>query len=334
MIKLPNKGSNRRLPLWASLPLVAIELIVLLLLLYWIYLTRPVETYQVPEFIGLDKSSAVASLEEAGMDYVLEFRSSLKTAEGLVIGQQPAPGDEIKVNRMIKLQVSRGAEKIQVPDLRSKNLMEVENILIQLGEQYPLEGEVLNLGNIARVFSDRVENGKVIQQDPEPGVRVFQGSQVDLLIGRGSWPRTVIVPDLRGEPIDQLDRLLEQYGLTAGDKRYVLDRNTAPSLIIEQDPPPGVVATAGQKIGLTVNLSEIDPVVEQTRYTLVRFNPPPVVIEGHLRVQLVDQRGERPLLDSYIQPGERVELLVEYEGAARVLFFWNDELYQIRELGV
>ncbi len=324
--------TERRLPIWVSVPLVIVELVILSLLFYWLYLTRPVETYRIPEFIGSRKAAALEQLREDGVRYEIEWQSSLKTAEGTVLGQRPAPGERIKINRTVKLQVSRGAEKVRVPDLTGRSLMEVENQLIsRTGAERPA-GPLLNIGNIVRIYSEAVESGRVVAQDPEPGVAIHQGSRIDLLISRGSWPKTLVMPDLRGLSVARASEIISRRSLKSGDHRHVLETAEPPSVVLQQDPAPGLVVNSGQAVALTVNLSDTRPAVSRRKYTLVNFNPPPVVISGHLKVRLIDQRGERTVFDESVLPGEKVEFLIEYTGKSRLMFYWNEQLYRIREL--
>jgi len=324
--------NSYRLPNWVSYPLLFVELVVLVLLLSWLYFTRPVDTYTVPGLVGAELTEVQQILAEENIDYDVEWRSSLRTPEGEIIRQRPSPGREARLNRTLRLYVSRGAEEVRVPDLRGESLMSAQSELSARGEAGDLEGPLVNIGNVARVYSNSVAEGEIIHQDPEPGAVVLQGSQLDLLISRGSWPETTVVPPVIDQDIEAARRLLEEQGLEVGRVRHVLDPEADPSMVLEQSPAARIVATPGEEVALTVNLDDPQPRARDERYSLFRFTPPRSLVPRKARVDLVDERGTRTVFEDDISPGQRIEFLASYSGTTRLMFYWDGELQKVREV--
>ncbi len=321
-----------RLPRWVSYPLLFVEIVVFVLMLSWLYFTRPVDTYTVPGMVGSELTEVEEILDEENIDYDVEWRSSLRTPEGEIIRQRPSPGREARLNRTLRLYVSRGAEEVRVPDLRGQSLMAAQSELAARGEAGDLEGPLVNIGNVARVYSNSVDEGSIIHQAPEPGALVLQGSQLDLLISRGPWPETTVVPSVTGRDIETARQLLKQQGLEVGRVRHVLDPEANPSVVLEQSPAPRIVTAPGEEVALTVNLDDPQPRAREERYSLFRFTPPRSLVPRKARVDLVDEQGTRTVFEDDVDPGQRIEFLTSYSGPTRLMFYWNGELQQIREV--
>ena len=72
-------------------------------------------------------------------------------AAGKVIATDPAAGTEIEEGKTVKMYVSKGREKVDVPDLVGKTTDEATAALSALG---------LSSGNVTEEYSDEYEAGK------------------------------------------------------------------------------------------------------------------------------------------------------------------------------
>ena len=77
--------------------------------------------------------------------------------------------------------------------------------------------------------------GFVLAQDPAPGTDVAKGTVINLTISEGSG----LVPDMRGQTIQQAEALLERAGLRLGQVSYTFDDQVASGRIIYQFQMPG-----------------------------------------------------------------------------------------------
>jgi beta-lactam-binding protein with PASTA domain len=103
-----------------------------------------------------------------------------------------------------------------------------------------------------------VPAGVVIAQDPRGGSLLEPGASVLLSTSMGSG--FVVVPEVTGTIVDELDAQLAAYGLVVGETTTREDVNSLAGEILEQDPPPGEMALGGSAIAVVV--SEGPPPVE------------------------------------------------------------------------
>lgn len=322
-----------RLPLWLLVPFLIMEGIVVCLIFAWLYLTRSVETVTVPNLVDQPIERVEPTLRERELAYRIHWEQSLKTPRGKILRQIPPPGAQMKENRTLELYVSEGPEYVLVPDIRGKTLLQARNELRRKssGEEGKA-GTVLTLGNMARVFSSRQPEEHIILQQPVPGTRVVRGSQVDVLVSKGSWPRRTVVPALHGQKLSRARESLKKNHLEVGNVHYILQEDSPPSVVLGQSPPAHRIVPRGQSVSLRLNLSEPERQSSPVRYTVIRISPPLSMTEGRLRVKVTDYRGTRVVYDETVAPGREVSFVTSVKGTAEVIIYWNEELYRIRTL--
>ena len=93
--------------------------------------------------------------------------------------------------------------------------------------------------------------GRVIGQDPPPGVILPPGSAVELTTSSGRPP--VVVPDVVGFADTQAVRVLAAAGLRGTAVDSVTEGADAPGVVVATRPPAGGTAVAGTIIGLVVS---------------------------------------------------------------------------------
>jgi len=93
---------------------------------------EPVEIISV---VGAERSLAVADLEGVGLTAAVTEEYSADVAEGLVIRQDPSPGDDVQLFRgdEVSLVVSLGPEPVELPNLVGRQLAEARQILEDAG---------------------------------------------------------------------------------------------------------------------------------------------------------------------------------------------------------
>ena len=162
---------------------------------------RPVE---MPGVVGLPADEATDILEGERLVVRTDEAFSDDVPAGDVLGQSPDEGTDLVEGDEVTLTISLGVEQTEVPQLRGRHQSEVEELLAQAG---------LVLGeDPTRVWSDDVPTeGEVIDQSVSPGDEVDVGSVVDITVSLG--PRTIEVPDVRGEAIEDARAALENRSL-------------------------------------------------------------------------------------------------------------------------
>ncbi|MGM0214653.1 Stk1 family PASTA domain-containing Ser/Thr kinase [Enterococcus sp. AZ109] len=137
------------------------------------------QTFTLADYSGMTYEEAEAALISLGINSAQIQRineDSETVQEGSVIGQTPVAGSEVTADDLIKLQVSRGPTKVEVPNLSGQTQDEAQNELINLGLKYTVTEE----------FSDDVDAGRVIGTNPGSGESVDNGSTVSLRVSKGA----------------------------------------------------------------------------------------------------------------------------------------------------
>ncbi|HSB79264.1 MAG TPA: PASTA domain-containing protein, partial [Candidatus Methylomirabilis sp.] len=124
----------------------------------------------------------------------------------------------------------------------------------QLIEEVGLTPRVL-----AEEFSATIPKGRVARQRPPIGARVKLGSEVRLILSRGT--DQLEVPSLAGENLPQAQRILAEAGLTLGSITHIHSDVHAQETIIAQDPPAGSTATRGATVTILQSLGPWDETV-------------------------------------------------------------------------
>jgi eukaryotic-like serine/threonine-protein kinase len=105
---------------------------------------------------------------------------------------------------------------------------------------------------IGEEFSPKIPKGHVTSQRPPTGTRVKLGSEVRLIVSRGTDQSEV--PNLAGNNLPQAQRILAEAGLTLGGITRIHSDVHAQESIIAQDPPAGSTATRGTTVTLLQSL--------------------------------------------------------------------------------
>ena len=144
---------------------------------WWVKQTPP--DVVVPSYIGKNEDEARAALEKAGLKFnqVGEVYD-LKRPAGTVIRGFPPAGKIVKPGRLIDVTVSRGAEKVVMPDL-------IEPGLDLIQARRILQAAGMRLGNIATTYNDTIARGYICGQFPQSGDSFSRSEPINLVISRG-----------------------------------------------------------------------------------------------------------------------------------------------------
>ncbi len=112
---------------------------------------------------------------------------------------------------------------------------------------------------IAEEFSSNIPKGHVTSQRPARGSRVKFGSEVRLILSRGS--DQLDLPDLRGQQLAQAQRLLIESGLTVASIISIHSDAHPRETVIAQSPAPGAPAVRGDRVVLLQSLGPLDNLV-------------------------------------------------------------------------
>jgi serine/threonine protein kinase len=212
-----------------------------------------VDVVEVPDIRGMTEEEAEEELNKVGLKMEIRERKNNPDFEaGTIISQHPKEGTENKVSNPVLVVLSLGPEKTEVPYLINRSSSEAQ---AELQEAGLVEGEIKTR------FSETVPVGVVMDQSPQPGIRVDEGTPVDLVISSGPEMEPVIVPAVVGLDLQTAKTRIQNAGMILGDT-YPQESDIVPEgYIIRQSVPPNSVVEEGASIGLWVSTGK--KVVEQ-----------------------------------------------------------------------
>ena len=129
----------------------------------------------VPNVVGMPFESAESTLQGAGFAVSREDVDDADQPEGVVVGQNPAAGTQQSKGSVVTLQVSKGPQTSEVPDVTSLTEADATAQLRQSGFEVQVVEEIVG---------DQLNDGKVLSQDPEGGSDAEQGTTVVIVVGR------------------------------------------------------------------------------------------------------------------------------------------------------
>lgn len=204
-----------------------------------------VDVVKVPGIIGRTQEEAEEVLKDAGLRMEVRKRQHNPHYEaGVVIRQHPDEGTENKVSNPVLVILSLGPEKTKVPYLRNKDSAEA---LVELRQNGLVEGDINTRP------SETVTVGVVMDQNPEPGIMVNEGTPVDLLISSGPKIQQILVPPVVGLDLQTAKTDIQKAGMVLADT-YPQESDVIPKgYVISQSIPPNTVVEEGASIGLWVS---------------------------------------------------------------------------------
>ena len=140
----------------------------------------------VPNVLNIAQASAEAAITSAGLVVGnVTSTNSDTVAPGNVISQNPAGGASVNEGVAVDLVISLGAAPVTVPNVVGQSLV---------GATVTLNNAGLVVGSVTRVLSATVPLDQVMDQDPDQGIDVADGSAVNLIVSDGPPPPDVTAP--------------------------------------------------------------------------------------------------------------------------------------------
>jgi len=203
------------------------------------------EMANVPDLTGKTLDEAKDMLQEKKLSIVKSGVELDKQFErGKIISQDPPPKSRVKLNKIVKVVLSAGLEKVEVPKLTGQNLQSVDGIFQEVG---------LVKGNISHVHTSAFPAGRVISQYPPEQTEVPVHSSVNLLVSQGNVEERYLMPDLLGKQASKVIEKLKEMGFRIGDIRRSYYPGLRSGIIINQNPSQGTQIRKRNIISLEVS---------------------------------------------------------------------------------
>lgn len=199
---------------------------------------------EVPYLEGLSVEDALIELNKASLGIEREYEVSNVVEKGYIISQEYKPEDMIPRNTQVKVVISTGPDKFQMIDI--VGMSEEEGVLA-------LESHGLKVGAPEYLYSDEVEQGRVISSSPSTGTMVQKDDIIVLNISRGSEIKEVLVPNLKNKNEEEARVELEVNGLVAGQVSQVFSSEVALGLVISQSYEEGTTIKQGEVVDFVIS---------------------------------------------------------------------------------
>ncbi|HEU4963083.1 MAG TPA: Stk1 family PASTA domain-containing Ser/Thr kinase [Bacilli bacterium] len=264
------------------------------------------EDVKMPDVVGKPYEEALKDISKAGLDINNVTKVEETSDEfdpGLVSKQDQYPGKTIKANREITLTVSKGKEKVEMPNLARMSKEDATKLLTQLG---------LQAGNVKTVEKESSDDvpGTVIDQDPAAEATIDQSATVTLTIAK--QPAKVTLPNLKDLTLDEAKKKLDDVGLKVGAVYNKFDEAVKKDHVIGTNP-----YAAGDEVqkGGTVDIvlsNGPSPEPEQTgpvkKTVTVNVKHPKPGTEVQVKIVRTDSRGVTDVV-----PGDNITADKNYQ---------------------
>lgn len=190
---------------------------------------------------GKTEAEAKEALEALGLKVEVSYESS-DAEQGTVTAQDVKAGSTVSEGSRVTITVSgqpadsssSGSKNgITVPDVKGTLEAEATATLKNSGFEVTKTQD----------FSDTVEAGKVISQNPAGGSSAASGSSVTLVISQGpNTDNKILMPDILGLDVETGIAILAENGLMVGEQKEMSDETT----------PEGKICYASYTVGAPV----------------------------------------------------------------------------------
>ena len=201
----------------------------------------------VPNVVGKSEDEAQKILEEAKFVVVNEFKYDDSVEAGKVISTDPAAGVELKEGAKVKMFVSKGQEKVEVPNLVGKTYDEAVALLAEKGFT----------ANATEEYSNKAA-GTVLSQTQSAGKKLEKGATIDFVVSKGKEQATV--PSLVWSTYDDAIAALSSQGLKPGHVSKEYDNTGAfpAGVVMSQTQGEGTSLDKGSTVDFVVSKG-VDP---------------------------------------------------------------------------
>ena len=148
-----------------------------------VVVSKGIEKVKVPKLVGEKESAAVKALEEAGLKFEVEEETNKKVEAGIVYEQSIEEGTEVNKGELVKIMVSAGAKKVQVPSVIGSEEADAKSTLSKAGFSVTVVYE-----------EDKTKaDGTVLKQSIDAGKEVSEGSSITITVNKVTEEKTATI---------------------------------------------------------------------------------------------------------------------------------------------
>jgi serine/threonine-protein kinase len=195
----------------------------------------------VPAVVGQQLTAADTALRQASLSLDENEEFSETVAKGVVLRIEPDPGTELSRDSIVRVVVSKGQERYDVPALVGTKADDLAKALSPL---------TLAVGERTTAWSETVPEGEVISQDPKAGTSVKRGVAVSVVVSKGRQP--IRVPSVVGADAGAASAAITKAGLKAVRADDVNSDTVPTGQVVSQAPAKGSLFR-GDSVTITVS---------------------------------------------------------------------------------
>jgi serine/threonine-protein kinase len=273
---------------------------------------------KVPDIRGKEITLALEELSKAGLNLKLsERRFDGQTPKNHIISQDPRPGIGVKKGKEIKVIISKGSQKVFVPQVKGRSLRSTGITLRQSG---------LKIGKIARAYSDLIEEDTIMAQSLESGNEVNRNSEINLLVSLGPSPIYFYMPDLIGKSLERASKTIESLRLQTGNITYEVDPELGEGMVLNQTPSFGFQVKEKSLVNLVISVKSQTRPTGRLRYYIFHYVVPSGLFPKRIKIVVSDAQGEREVYNALLSPGKEIDEVIAISGRARAKIYVDGEL--------
>ncbi len=219
-----------------------IALLILTAVLYGIYSLLGAGRITVPSLAGMTQKEATAALTELALKTEIgEEVFSEDVPVGKVISSNPGGGGKVSKDGVVKLNISKGKERIIIPSLVGITPDVAIQKLAEIG---------LKIGETSEIFSAAAEKGFVVATEPKFSTEVKRNSIINIFVSKGV--EQVSLVSYAGKGGEEALSELTNAGFDVAPA-YKFSDTVLPGLVISQDPESSAAINKGSKVILNIS---------------------------------------------------------------------------------
>jgi serine/threonine-protein kinase len=214
---------------------------------FWVALVHTVHrgTLAVPDLRSIDLFSAERLAHDQGLSVVVEEPGvfSTTTPPGAIADQEPRPGFHVKTGSVVKVRLSLGGERVEIPDVNGESmqggLRGLEQTGLVAGRRVQLNGQA--------------SGDRILATEPPIGAEVAPATEVNLLVNVAPVSELWVMPSLLSRSRDAVRRFCRANQLRLGQVHEVAYPGVGSGLVLRQYPPAGSPLSRGDIIAIWVS---------------------------------------------------------------------------------
>ena len=202
---------------------------------------------EVPDLEGKTQTQAENALTALGLSVDITEKFSDTVDKGYVISTSPKAGSKVDKGGVVQVVVSKGSEAdamVEVPTLTNRDEATAKQLLSSAG---------LASGSVTQEFSNTVESGKIISQNPNAGTKVEKGTKVSYVVSKGTEDVYIGNAMKDGSSESAVTAYLTGKGLKVSRTEQYSD-TVAAGNVISYNPGNGSTVAPGSTVTIVVSL--------------------------------------------------------------------------------